>query len=65
MCRIDVTTYLKCSHQCGFILFTHSCLGMNSYTQKIKYAKHAILKPSIIYTLIVTLIQERVDIGYL
>lgn len=66
MCRIDVTAYLKCSHQCSFyslytLLFEIEFL----YTQKIKYAKHAILKPSIIYSLIITLIQEREDRGHL
>lgn len=65
MCRIDVTAYLKCSHRYGFSLYTLLFEIEFFYTQKIKYAKHAILKPSIIYSLIITLIQEREDRGHL
>lgn len=65
MCRIDVTVYLKCSHRCGFSLYTLLFEIEFFYTQKIKCLKYTILKPSIIYSLIVTLIQEREDRGHL
>lgn len=66
MCRIDVTAYLKCSHRCGFYsLYTLLFEIESLYTQKIKCLNYTILKPSTIYSLIVTLIQEREDIGHL
>lgn len=65
MCHNDMTAYLKCSHRCGFSLYTLLFEFEFLYMQKINCLKYTILKPSIVYSLIFTLIQEKEDIGHL